>query len=227
MKTAIREIDLCKPVVALFTKRGCDVRQEREITIDGETSPCDLIAMQDDNGQEIYAVIEVKRTLNATVVEQITRYAGFAHWRWVAVAEPKSQSKPHQALRGVLRAKGVGLIYVRPDGSCAIQQPKPLYSNSPDISPVKAAFHAGGKASAKYDAKAGSAGAKRITTARGQYVEIADFIAANEDCRAIDIINAGLWTGSPQALIKLVKRGQVPSSTVNTKAAPARFRAKN
>ncbi|MHB9133839.1 MAG: DUF2161 family putative PD-(D/E)XK-type phosphodiesterase [Armatimonadota bacterium] len=102
-KNRIAETDLYAPVAAFLAAQGYTVR--------GEVGHCDLAAVKDD----AVVVVELKKTLNLTLVAQAVRRQAITPSVYVAIPRPANKGKWLRQVRhelSVLRRLEIGLLLV-------------------------------------------------------------------------------------------------------------------
>ena len=101
--TKQRESDLYPPIKALLERQGYEVK--------GEVKGCDVLAKRDGR----LVAVEMKLTLNLTLLVQANNRAEIADHVYVAIPKNSSFYKTHRrSLLKLLRKIGIGLIVVPP-----------------------------------------------------------------------------------------------------------------
>ena len=99
-----KEADMYEPIKNLLTAQGFTVR--------GEVKDCDIAAIKDD----ILWIVEMKLSINLTLIFQAMDRKTATDWVFVAVPRPKSfRSKPLRQLQSLLKKLEIGLITVALD----------------------------------------------------------------------------------------------------------------
>jgi hypothetical protein len=105
------EADVADLVADRYRKLGYRVHAEVVVTNDGRSFPIDMVAAKPTK----LVAIECKLKLSHDLLDQCIRALTMAHEVWAAVREPKNRSRLHGNCREVLKRKGIGLLYVRPE----------------------------------------------------------------------------------------------------------------
>lgn len=102
----MKESDMFEPVKAMLIRKGFN-------TVVAEVWNADVVAFN-DAGEEV--IVEMKKTLNFKVLEQIFAHRGNAKYMYIAIPLGKHRFNPnHRFAYFILQEYGIGLIYV-PDG---------------------------------------------------------------------------------------------------------------
>lgn len=107
------ETEILAPVVAHLAAHSWEVYAEVPVVLDGSLVSIDIVATRDG----IVRVVEGKRRLDPTVVDQAKRWRRLAHQVYAVVGEPRRKTVRHNANRGELDRFGVGLVYVSEAGA--------------------------------------------------------------------------------------------------------------
>ncbi len=114
----MKETDLFAPVRDYFAEKGFDVA--------AEVKHCDVVATREGE----LVVIELKTSLNMTLITQAVKRQRLTNQVYVAIPEPKKKSKRFREQISVLKRLGLGLltVYQSPVRSVANLQLEPNYS---------------------------------------------------------------------------------------------------
>ncbi len=111
----MNETDLFEPVAGYFQRQG--------YTVGAEVCHCDLVAVKDDQ----LAIIELKLSLNLTLISQAVKRQRMTPQVYVAIPRPKRYTRAFRSSLNVLKRLGIGLftIHTSPLGQAATLEFKP------------------------------------------------------------------------------------------------------
>lgn len=175
--------------------------EELPVTLNGQQVRMDLCTRRPDpasgggggGGELQYTAWEIKTRLTYKVVEQARRWIGRVHRVYVVINEPLQISQPHLYRLRELNKAGVGVCYVRADGTVALasldQATLPAKLNThPDIRMIEHAFNAPGVRDRELAPPAGSTGKPTVTKARGYWHAATEYVRANPGCTRKELV---------------------------------------
>jgi len=193
--TRMSECDVMAPMVQLERDANRLVFPELLVTINGETSPPDLISQSTINPRDI-AWFEGKLSLTWELVEQCK--VGLPHANYVAavVAEPKSKSSMHNTRRKTLESLGIGLWYVSAGGRATLQI-RAKHRMNVDTSPVLEAIQRNARSEPP---RSGSFAVRRK---KSQYENVIALLREEGGCADIRQIRRAMrWTQTQTTVFK-------------------------
>lgn len=111
MKSTYKETDLYQPIRNLLSSQGFTVR--------GEVKGCDIAAVKDD----VLWVIEMKLSINLTLVLQAMERKTATDWVFVAIPRPRaSRGGNFSAFKRLLKKLQIGLITVALDSPAKLTE---------------------------------------------------------------------------------------------------------
>ena len=113
------EVELARQVVAFLEREGFEVYQEVQLEFGGRTA--DIVAL--DSNRRVM-IVEVKRTLGLSVMEQADGWTRRNLAHWVCVAAPHSNARSRLFADQICMDYGWGLIEVGQDASRMTSPPR-------------------------------------------------------------------------------------------------------
>lgn len=215
-KAKIAETDLARPVVEWLREWNWTVYQEVEHYRGGTVA--DLVAVQDG----LVWIIEVKTSLNLSLLAQAYDWKYYAHFISVAVPTISKHSSGRDIAEKILKDWGIGLIEVGDSDVSESQEPR-LHRKG-----RMREFREGLREEQKTWAEAGNNEGRRYTPFQGTKRDVQLYVKRHPGCTIKDLIDNVkhhyYTTGSAGAcLMRWIQNGVIDGIKLDTAQRPYRL----